>query len=342
LASLCLGVVLLAAPLRDWQSLDLRNYLAAAALILRRESPYGRVEFFAPPWMAALLAPLLALPLNLAGLLWTLLSTASVIGTAWIAVRWIGSPRSAAGRALIVAASALLPAALFVYVTGQASALVGLAAVWMADLVRRGHLRAGWLLLAVLGVTLKPHIVAFPAALCLLELIRRRAWKPLARVALGLAGVALLALAILPGWPSDLLGAWRSGDFRGGSSGLVSPGYFGLAELGLRPWIFIPLPLYALYRWWMGGLTLTTISLALGTGLVLTPYSRSYDYVLLILPLLALLLTRSRRALGAAAGAAGLLLPLTNLSLLAPVAVVLGFLVQPDPAGRPSELRPKT
>jgi hypothetical protein len=337
LVCLCAAIFVVVARLHDWRSIDLRNYLAAAQMILRGESPYKRVEFFAPPWMAVLVGPLLALPENLAGLLWTVLSIATVGGAAAVAIHWLGVPASPSGRAAVVVLAAVTPAALFVYVTGQVSALVALAAVWLADLLRRGRLRAGWLLLAVLVASLKPHIVGLLVLMCLFELVRRRAWKALAWIALGMAGVALVALAVIPSWPSDLLAAWWGGAFRGGRPGLVSPGYFGLAELGLGPWFFAPLALYALYRWWKGGLGPTTVSLALAVGLLLSPYSRGYDDVVLILPALVLILAPAlrRRALGAAAGAAGLLLPVTNLSLLAPVAVVLGLLVQAEAPRKP-------
>jgi len=323
-----IGLIAVAVPLRDWQSIDLRNYLTASGMILRGENPYGRVEYFAPPWMAVLLAPLLALPRNVAGLSWALIGAAAVGGNAALAIRWIGSPGSLRMRALLVAAVTLTPAALFTYVTGQVSALVALAVVWTADQLRRGRLGHGRALLCILFVTLKPHVVALPTAICVPELVRRRAWRTLAWLALGLAAVTLAALAVLPGWPLELLAAWQRGDFRGGRPGLVSPGYLGLAELGLGPWLFVPLALYALYGWWKHGVTSASISLALAAGLLLTPYSRGYDYVVLILPVLLLILepAERRRALSFVAGAFGALLPLTDLSQLTPVVVVLGLL----------------
>lgn len=322
-----------AVPLLNFRLLDFEHYLSAARLIWSRASPYGVVEFFAPPWMAVLMAPFLWLSPHAAKLIWLLLNLTAVAGAALVSFRWTTpspSPRWKFVSLLALALVAFMPAALFSYVTGQVSPLVGLALLLLAWHIAAKPMATEVILVSFLVTTLKPHLAAMPVALCLLELLRRRDWKLLAWLALGVMAATLFAYATNWNWLSELLLAWQSGDYRGGRSGLVAAGYTGLSELGIPAWLWLPLATYVVVRWWRHGLTSSTLALALAVNLLLLPYSRSYDYVLLILPGWSLGMDFGRRnwlALGIAVVSL-FVLPFTVLGLLTPVLIVLGLLWQ--------------
>ena len=74
-----------------------------------------------------------------------------------------------------------------------------------------------------------------------------------------------------------------------GGVGLVAPGYIGLAELGASAWLFAPIIVYLLAYWWREGVSVRVLAQAFALCLLVTPYSRGYDDVVLILPSLACL-----------------------------------------------------
>lgn len=323
-----LAVVLAASlPVR---LIDYEHYQAGTRALWDGRNPYGIVEFFAPPWLALWLGPLLVLPTNRGAGLWLLLTLLSVGGTAALAARWVGQPSARLARLLGVAVTVLLPVSLFVYITGQLSALVGLALLAACIAIRSPRWsRRPWLIAAALVVTtFKPHVVIFPLLLCGLELVRQRSWRTLAALSLLLALSAAFAFAVLPGWPGALASAWFAGAFRGGA-GLVATGYVGLPDLGAPWWLFLPLALYVSAQWWRDGLAPRVVGLALAAGLLLVPYHRAYDHVLLILP--AWLAWWSTSMLGGwvARGLilAAVLIALTDFAILAPVLVGAGLLL---------------
>ena len=309
--------------------LDFEHYRQAAQLLWSRRSPYGLVEFFAPPWMALLLAPFILLPASAAAIAWLLLNLAAMGGAGLLAARWLDlralHPR---WEVAALAASVVMPAALYCYITGQISPLVGLAVLVLLYVLARGRpspwVAAGVVLLA----SLKIHIVILPLGICLLELLRRREWTCLLGAGLALGLASLIGFWFDPAWPSRLLIAWMDGNFRGGQPGLVSPGFQGLSDLGAPPWLFAGHALYLLMLWWRGGLRPVTAAQAFALGLLLVPYWRSYDLVVLALPLLVL----GWRGLQGdwlalpAAGLALLILPLTPLAILTPVVLELSLL----------------
>lgn len=339
-----IAYVLVAAALLVWllaqflpmAPLDLQNYLAATRMLVQRQNPYGQVEFFAPPWLALLLLPLVNLPLPVAAAVWLLLSVAAVAASVALAFRWL-APRSRAQRLLFTTIiPTVMPAALYSYITGQLTPLVGtavLASAWGIS----AQSGAALPVLGLLFASLKPHVALLPVLLCLLELVRKRDRRTILTTALCAGILAGLATLWQPHWAASLIKAWAGQDYKGGAPNLISPGYLGLRELGISPWLLIPLAAYTLLRWWRDGLAPHVLSLALPVNLLLIPYSRSYDHVLLILPLLYLagLKTRRGRRLLATAMVAVFVLPLTPCAVLAPALAVIALLLAPPPP-RPS------
>ena len=312
--------------------IDLGHYKEAARLILQREIPYWRVEFFGPPWFAFFMLPFLLVPPEAAGSLWALLSVLAVSGTAIVSSIWLEFPRRPVLRAVTIGGLAFAPPALYVYVTGQISAVVGFALVYLARTLSLPKVESKLLgiTLAFAVLTLKPHIVLLPASLCLLQLVRLRAWKALAAVLVAMAGLVLLTSSLVSGWPTALLQAIRAGAFRGGP-GLVAEGYLGLLELGV-PVVLLVLPgIYACALWWKRGLTPMTTALAIAANLIAAPYSRAYDYVLLLLPALVAARSSQRARVDWAtvlAFTSFVLLPATPLALLAPALMMIALVVR--------------
>ena len=320
--------------------IDFEHYYSAALALWQRQNPYSLVEFFAPPWMALLLGPLLILPLRTASAAWVLLMVAAMGGAAAGAVAWLDYPRRPRARLLVVMLAVLAPPALFIYITGQVTGLVGPAALLAAWLIAaRREDRCAWVVAVALWLTLlKPHVVLLLVLVCGLELLRRRAWRPLRLLALLVIVGALFGFAVLPAWPGELWRAWRAGAFLGGP-GLVAAGYRGLSELGVPWWLWLPLAAYVVYAWWRRGLTAYVAALALPAGLLIVPYHRTYDQVVLLLPLLfAFANTRQaglgvvRRWLARGLAIAALAVPLIGLGVVVPVLAAAAVLLSPPAA----------
>ena len=281
-------IVWLVATSWNVRMLDLENYVSASRMLWLGEDPYGSVEFFAPPWLALCLFPLIVLPPKLAVAVWLFVNVLAVGGAVALSTRWLCVTGRLRRMFLMGALPVLIPGVLFCYVTGQIVPLVGLAMLFCAWRISSGMVN--WIVaIGLLFATFKPHVVVLPVLICVLELIRRREWSGLLRIAVCMAVASVFAFAVLPDWPVSLIGAWVQGDYRGGRPGLVATGYWGLRELGIPLWAMLPLALYTVSLWWRRGLNAQVFSLALTTNLLLVPYSRRYDHVLLILPFLSLM-----------------------------------------------------
>jgi hypothetical protein len=234
-----------------------------------------------------------------------------------------------------------MPAALFAYVTGQISPLVAvgmLGALWFA---RRPHTHPLSVALALTLATLKPHIVALPIVVVLLELAARRRYSHLVSI-VGVALVlTLFGVLVLPSWIPSMMDALQRGAYLGGPD-LAAPGFRGLRELGVPGWIILPVLAYILYTWSRERLTARVAALALAGGLLVVPYTRVYDQVLLAFPAcLVILVVDGRRLLRMAiAVLAVLVVPWTPAWPLAPVLMIASLVLLPQQAvaERPSEI----
>jgi len=157
--------------------IDFQHYAQVSRLIWHGQNPYGAVEVFAPPWLALFLAPLLPLPIKLASGIWVIIGLATIAATTLLAQRWLGAPRQAWARLGSLGFMLLTPAALFVYITGQLSALVVLAALLAGGELLRPRPRP-WMMAITLAVTtFKPNIIWLPR--CWLGALLA-AWQPAA------------------------------------------------------------------------------------------------------------------------------------------------------------------
>ncbi len=309
---------------------DFEHYLTGSRMIWNSDNPYGRVEYFAPPWMAILIGPFLLLPIHAASVLWLLLNYCSVFLTAVISFRWTNPIQRISSKILIPAFLSLMPASLFCYITGQISPWVGCALVLFAwTLTERTGPPWIFALLAII-VTFKPHLAFIPMGLCLLEIIRNRKWKILLAITAGMIIVVIFSFITNQHWISDMVLSWRAGDYLGGQPGLAASGYKGLSDYGVPFWIFIPYVGYLWYRWKHDGLSSITMALAITVGFLIFPYSRRYDYVLFILPgcvLIKDLAWRNWLPVGIAILSL-FIIPFLNVSLLTPLLLTIGLLLK--------------
>lgn len=324
------GLLLAASSFSQILPLDFKNYLSATRMILQRQNPYGTVEFFAPPWVAILMFPFARLPINLSASLWILLNYALVQATVILSLRWFRSIPKWLKLLLVAIIPALMPGVLYSYITGQISPLANFAVLLSALSIF--NLGPVWLsIIGLLLTTVKPHIVALPVGLCLFELARRRQWRVILLALCVLVILCLVASILLPGWLPSMLNAWAKGDYKGGKPGLVSPGYVGLGELGIPFWVFLPLVGYILYRWWQKA-SPHIFALALVANLLIVPYSRSYDFVIFIFPLMSLAKVDrlQNQAVFILAFISTFILPFSPLSVVSPVILAISLLLDKE------------
>jgi hypothetical protein len=326
---LVVAAVLLAAVFSDragFRPIDWENYMLAADRLRAGESPYQGVEFFAPPWIAILLIPLNLLPINYSSGIWLLISAAAAFSATLLWTRFGSFPAVPRSRVFLSALTAASPLALYVYVTGQITALAEVALIALAVLAASSGRRQILVLavLAALLVTAKPHIVGFPLGLILLEAVRSRRWKVPTVFGATIGVAAAVSWLLRPDWPGEWLRALQTGEFLGGP-GLAARGYFGLREAGV-PGILLWLPAgYSFFYWLRKGLTPPALALAIASGLTLLPYLRIYDHLVLwpaAVTAAGLWRAKGPRIFAAVPLAAMLLLPLTDLAMLLPPLIV--------------------
>ena len=328
------GLSVIASALPSFQPLDFEHYWTASRLLWSHISPYNTVEFFAPPWMALVMWPFILMPNQMAALLWLMINLASIGGSVALAFHWTNSLQPNPWKMVFIACIFIMPGSLFSYVTGQVSPLIGLAVLllcwYISTKPRQNTTTTILIVVSFLITTLKPHLAILPDMLCILEIVRRRDWSLITGLVIGVIGVMLFAYATDAKWISELLSAWLAGNFRGGKPGLVASGYTGLQELGIPIWLFAPLAVYVLYQWYKQGLSISVITLAISVNFLIIPYSRSYDYVMLILPGWFLVKDFNYRNWFAISTAivSLLIIPFTILTILTPAIATMGLLWQ--------------
>ncbi len=326
-----IAAVILVAPqmprLRDFD----QTFYPAARYTLAGENPYtaeyietdqgAPPDFFSPAWLLPILLPFGLLPQEIARTVWVLFLV-MVTGAAMLQMQ----PWGFSGlRPLLLI---LLPWALITLLFGQVTPLVLLGTVWALNLVyrraekaehrgaQRGHgatqgeeksernlrkfaksvifpdrWQAIKLVLAFLLIGIKPQLGIFIAAPRLLEMLWRRDRR---LIGLTIVGGLLLGLTLLitppwliskaaavqeitaPLWKLTLWGwpLWLAQLVR--SLVVLVMGRWAWLQKGMSP------------AWWAGWLTAV---------LIITPYTRAYDGILL-LPLMGLMVMHRRWQLG--------------------------------------------
>jgi hypothetical protein len=312
-------------PLR---MIDFENYLAGSRMLWSLHNPYGAMEYFAPPWMALFLAPFLLLPLQAASNLWIMIIFLAAFSAGVVSLQWTNGKQPGLMRILFPVCVSIMPAALYCYITGQITPLVGCAILFLPLTVSERYRPSWWLAVLVPLMTIKPHLVVIPLGFCILEIIRLQRWKTLLSVSVGVIIAMAFAFIMDLTWISDFIFALRKGDYFGGKPGLAASGYTGLGDLGIPFWVFLPFMVYLFIRWKQNGISASFLALAITVNFLIMPYSRSYDYVLLILPGAVLIKDFAWRHWFPIALAiiSLFIVPFLDVALLTPILLTIGIL----------------
>jgi hypothetical protein len=307
----------------DDRSYDYFTFWLAGKMLTQGGNPYSPDQWvaghaqFAITWipnqvyvyplpLAFFFAPLGLIPLHQSYILWVTLSQGMILASLFLLC---APPRERNVRLLflpLLAGLILFRPTTLALVTGQLSACLLFLLACICVLWTKGKWVWGGLILSAL--MLKPNLGA-PLLLMLVAWLFARK-KHRALLALFLGGLFLFGLGMLkdPAWPLEYIGI--------GSSKLThdfgfSPTVWGLASLACRfqqPCTLAAggagAALLALTAIWLlvrrrGDMTpLTALSLAIPVTLLVTPYTWTYDQLLLLLPVAAITFSLGSRKRG--------------------------------------------
>lgn len=297
---------------------DFRDFFAAATLMARGGDPYdagalareqdhlynqpdhlqpGNANFYDPipypqgPWVAMALIPTTALPWQAAYLLYLAGAITAIAAAAWTLLRLFGW----SGRALLLAtgAIALSPVAFINIFQGQPVPflLAAFAGAWI--LLRRNRpLLAG----AVLALAwIKPHI-GLPLLVVLGVLEPDAVRALLTGFAAGTVALFALAAAVMHSalldWPQTVLGQW-SGALQQADLASINafsyPALHGVVRQGAVGLALLAAIGYVLWTFRHRAARLSRAMTVLLLTLLAAPYAHSYDTLLLVPVILALL-----------------------------------------------------
>jgi hypothetical protein len=321
-AVLLLGIYIWSDILPDLPSntgkLDFRAYWSASFLLARgenfadeelllqvekAETGWTRdwtLKTWNPPWALAWFIPLTLVNFERAADLWMVANFLLLFVS--VAIFWrIYATKQRTQRLfwLPIVAAALFPSAILVFIYGQVGFLVIGSLVGFLLLYRHSHDLSAGALLSVAMV--KPHLVYITIPLIILGTLKERRWKVLLGFGLTLLISLIIVLSFRPTFVEDYLsGTTGEGLLNWENSTLTT--YLHL-RLGW-PWIrfigILLLPL-AVVLWARYGNRITLgelVDLTILVSVITAPFGWSYDFVVLLLPLVRILLWVVEGALG--------------------------------------------
>jgi hypothetical protein len=326
----------------DYKNNDYISFHLAGYMVVYGEDPYFSEQWVAghekfdvtwisdqtfiyPLPLALVFVPLSPLPLYQSYIAWTALSLGMILLSFYLLVRL--KPKSYPWLLItcLCAGLILFRPTILTLVNGQLTALLLLVLTGVLHLWNKDRWEWGALLLSVL--ILKPNLGAPILLLLGLWLVLEKKYKAVLALILGGAILLVIGLMMNPAWVQEYLGigggkvqdtfgfsptAWGLGsllcDFRSPRSLLVG-GAGALLLLLAAAWLYIRGRVHT---------PSAVIPLVITTGLLVTPYSWTYDQLLLVIPIImtALALAERKRGLIPAA----LLFP--GMALLSLIMVV--------------------
>ncbi|RPI90163.1 MAG: hypothetical protein EHM40_19060 [Chloroflexi bacterium] len=259
---------------------DYGNYIRGIQMLYGGENPYGRLEFFEPPWIAFILSPFFLLKFPL---FWQTACIFFIAILIIITYRQFTPPISKPVLIAGMVSSFILPTTIVALMLGQLTPLVGLVVAWLYMRLADEKISSLEVVFGLVLISLKAHVVLLALLVFSIELMRRQKWGilVLSGGTIALLGV-LSSIFFLEGWVSALARAVFVGKEFLGGEGLAAGGYFSFADLGISSLFFIPQVLYVLVLWIRKGINQYLLLLLLTLNFLLIPYSRQYDYVLLL------------------------------------------------------------
>jgi energy-converting hydrogenase Eha subunit A len=246
-----------------------------------------------PPWFSAWFLPLGVTTFARASYLWfltniVLLFTSSVM--LW--QTFTNDPRTMRWLWVGLAVSFLFLPTVTTLLVGQITALIlfGIAAfLFLAD---RGHLFLAGAALSL--TTAKPHLLYLTLPLVLLELIVRKQWRTVAGFVTPVLAGSLAAFLLRPSFLSDYVVMMTgSGLVQMTAVPTLSSYLAGLLEIPWLRFVGAALLLVGMILWWRSRRRhpislVQMVEVTLVISLLTTPYAWSFDFILLLVPLLRL------------------------------------------------------
>jgi hypothetical protein len=301
----------------------------------RETTGFGKYDFlpyYYPPWFG--LPWVLVLPVGFPAVkvLWFFLNVELTLVSGYLLRPAV--PKAPAWLPVLLASLSLFTLACVLL--GQTAILVLFLAALSWRLLEEGRERSAGVALAWL--TIKPQLTAVLLLAVLLRLVVQRRWRVVGWFFLTLAVLALVSTLVVPSWLVEMLRAPRLTPspteyypWIGNSWFLVLKAVGLPVGLAWALYLAVALPfLGAVVRAALGRGTslLDLMAASLLAAFFVAPYARHYDFVVLTVPLLALL--RYRLPTGAAA--------LLALALVVLPFVQQGFLMHYKPLYNPSGL----
>jgi hypothetical protein len=281
--------------------IDFRAYWSAAYLLARGENFADPAQLFRvekeqttwwenypmvtwnPPWLLAVLLPYTLVPFDRAAWLWMLTNIALVFASAVLLWRLESDQRRGWIAPLIAFAYSPTLTAL---IAGQVNVLVlfSLALFLFFDSQKRDELAGASLALTLI----KPQLVYVTVPILVLDLIRHRRWRALIGLAVALLSLSAVVFFLRPTFPLEYAATVEGGrlfDYDtptlGSALGAAINWQWG------RLIALIVLPLAVLVwsrraRWE----TRTLVDVTVLLSLITAPFAWSYDFVVLLVPLL--------------------------------------------------------
>ena len=258
--------------------------------------------FLYPLPLALLLAPLGLLTIPVAYVVWVTLTELMIIASLAILLRLETNPRRRLFFIPLFVGIVLFRPTSLTLTQGQMSGLFLFTLVWIAFLWQKGRWFWGGVLLGLLS--LKPNLGFIVIGLVAIWLLRNKNWRALGGALVSGIFVLIAGLIYNPAWVIQYLhvGSNKLAETFGGS-----PTVWGLGALISHNQTTITLIigslaglllLFGFLRAILSGSAalrpLSVLALAVCVTLLVTPYTWTYDQLLLVLPLTTLILAMDR------------------------------------------------
>ncbi len=274
---------------------------------------YDFMPFYYPPWLAILCTPFVALSFRAAKVAWFVLNSSLLFASAYL----MKDSFPGVARSTVLAIAPFFAMSLMCLQLGQTAILVLFLIAGSWRLLASGHDHAAGFLLA--WTTIKPQLSAMLLLSVTLWSIRHQRWRVLMGLGLMSVVLAIASILVLPNWIERVLNAPRITPMPVVYFPWNGTTWFLLLKgAGVSGWAFIVL--YGVMACAvLGSTTLVALDRAtplgdlIGLSLLVTflivPYSRVYDFPVLLVPLLVVLGGRLPEAARASLLVAILVLP---------------------------------
>lgn len=266
-----------------------QNLLAVQQTMTTLHESYP-MKTWNPPWLLVLLLPLTWLSFAQASWAWPLFN----ITLLFVVAIWLHQMGQTNGKplyfSLALALLFLFPSTLVALLFGQVNILVlfGLVAFLWAN--RQKHYFLAGCALALTLV--KPQLVYLTLPILLLDCLYNRKWAVFRGLFSALLGLSLIAFLFRPTYLSDYLTTVSGGSLLAWQNPTLSSYLHAISGWEWVRWLGIELLVGLLAIWYRYRALVSSrmwLEISLLLSLISTPFAWSYDFVLLFIPMMAIL-----------------------------------------------------